>query len=105
LKGTKEKKVNSSKTCTDSVTPKRFETKQCCGPGAFLTTGSGIRDGYKIRIRIRDEHPRSYFREFRNNFHFLCGSRIQDGKNSDPVSGMEIFGYGIRDINIPDPQH
>jgi hypothetical protein len=27
-----------------------------------------IRDGYKIRIRIRDEQPGSYFRELRNNF-------------------------------------
>ncbi len=38
------------------------------GSGAFLTPGSGIRDGQKIKIRIRDEHPESYFRELRNNF-------------------------------------
>ncbi len=36
------------------------------GSGAFLTPGSGIQDG-KI-IRIRDEHPRSIFRELRNRF-------------------------------------
>jgi hypothetical protein len=40
------------------------------GSGAFLTPRSGIRDGYKIKIRIRDKHPDSYFREFRNNFWF-----------------------------------
>jgi hypothetical protein len=30
------------------------------GSGAFKTLGSGIRDGQKIRIRIRDEQPGSY---------------------------------------------
>jgi hypothetical protein len=43
---------------------------QCCG------SGSGIwcffepwnRDGEKITIRIRDEHPGSYSLELRNNF-------------------------------------
>ncbi len=38
------------------------------GSGAFLTPGSGNRDGLKIKIRIRDEHPGSYFRERINNF-------------------------------------
>jgi hypothetical protein len=36
------------------------------GSGAFLTPGSGIRDGSKIRIR--DEQPGSCFRELRNIF-------------------------------------
>jgi hypothetical protein len=46
--------------------------RQCCGSGsgAFLTLGSGM--GKKSRsgsgIRIRDEHPGSYFRELKNNF-------------------------------------
>jgi hypothetical protein len=32
------------------------------GSGAFLTPGPGIQDGQKkIRIRIRDENPESYF--------------------------------------------
>ncbi len=31
------------------------------GSGAFLTTGSGIRDEKKSRSRIRDEHPGSIF--------------------------------------------
>jgi hypothetical protein len=38
------------------------------GSGVFLTP---VRDpGWikKIKIRIRDEHPGSYFRELRNNF-------------------------------------
>jgi hypothetical protein len=34
--------------------------------GALLTPGSGM--GKKIRIRIRDEQPGSYFRELRNHF-------------------------------------
>jgi hypothetical protein len=61
---------------------------------------------------IRDEQPGSYFPEPRNHFFGVkiylnslmpirdpgwrqFGSRIQDGKKSDPGSG----------INIPDPQH
>ncbi len=36
------------------------------GFGDFLTPGSGIRDGQKIRIR--DEHPGLYFRELENSF-------------------------------------
>jgi hypothetical protein len=36
------------------------------GSGAFLISGSGIRDGYKVRIR--NEQPESYFGEFRNHF-------------------------------------
>jgi hypothetical protein len=35
------------------------------GSGVFLTPGSGM--GKKIKIRIRDEHPGSYFWELRNN--------------------------------------
>ncbi len=38
---------------------------QCCGSGALLTPGSGME---KNRIRIRDEHPRSFFRELLNSF-------------------------------------
>jgi hypothetical protein len=91
------------------------------GSSAFLTPWSGIRDGQKVRIR--DEQPGSYFRELKKQFFgskylnslmrirdpgwkkFGSGMekiRIQDGKNSDLVSGMEKFGSGI---NNPDPQH
>jgi hypothetical protein len=35
------------------------------GSGAFLTHGSGSE---MEKIRIRDEHPRSFFRELRNSF-------------------------------------
>jgi hypothetical protein len=94
------------------------------GSGAFLTPRSGIRDGLKVRIRIRDEQPGTYFLELRNHFFGLKylislmrirdpgwkkfvdpkwkkvgsgmeKSRIRDGENSDPGSG----------INIPDLQH
>jgi hypothetical protein len=34
----------------------------------YQCSGSEIRDGLKIKIRIRDEHPGSYFRELRNHF-------------------------------------
>jgi hypothetical protein len=43
------------------------------GSGAFLTPVSGIRDGYKIMIRIWDEQPRSYFRDLRET---IFGVRI-----------------------------
>jgi hypothetical protein len=63
----------------------------------------------KIKLRIRDEHPGSYFRKIRNNFlgvkilKFLDADPdpqcfwpwIRDGKNSYPGS----------EINIQDPQH
>ncbi len=86
------------------------------GLGAFLTPGSGIRDGRKSAsgYRIRDEQPGSYFLELRNHFLAFFGLkylnslmrirdprsgmetvRIRDGKKSDPGSG----------INIPDPPH
>jgi hypothetical protein len=81
------------------------------GLGAFLTPGSGIRDGRKSASRsgIRDEQPGSYILELRNRFFAFFGVkllkffedpgsgmetvRIRDGKKSDPGSG----------INIPDP--
>jgi hypothetical protein len=56
------------------------------GSGAFLTTRSGIRDGKKIWIRIRDEQPGSYFRELGKKF---FGVTILQFFYADPVSGME----------------
>jgi hypothetical protein len=45
------------------------------GLGAFLTPGSGIRDGRKSASGsgIRDEQPGSYFFEHRNHFFLFCG--------------------------------
>jgi hypothetical protein len=58
--------------------------------------------GKKIRIRIRDAQPGSYFRKLRNNFLI----KILNFFDPDPGSGMEkkskIPGF---QINIPDPQH
>jgi hypothetical protein len=52
--------------------------------------------GKKIRIRIRDEKPGSYFRErIRDPGWKKSGSGIRNGKTLNPRSG----------INIPDPQH
>jgi hypothetical protein len=43
------------------------------GLGAFLTPGSGIRDGRKSGFGIRDEQPGSYFLELRNHFLLFLG--------------------------------
>jgi hypothetical protein len=58
--------------------------------------------GKKVRIRIRDEQPVSYFLELRDlflvkilkSFDVDPGSGIPDGKNSDP--GWKRVGSGIR---------
>jgi hypothetical protein len=59
--------------------------------------------GKKVRIRIRDEQPRSYFLELRNHIFGLTvkylNYGIRNGKNSDP--GWKKVGSGI---NIPEPQ-
>ncbi len=59
----------------------------------------------KIKIRIRDEHPGSYFRELRNNFsgkntYLNSLMRIRIRESFWP--GWKKFGSGI---NIPDSQH
>jgi hypothetical protein len=64
-----------------------------------LNPESGIRDGYKVRIRIRDEQPGSYFLELRNHF---FGVKILKFFDVDPGSGRKKVGSGI---NIPYPQH
>jgi hypothetical protein len=48
------------------------------GLGAFLTPGSGIRDGRKSASGsgIRDEQPGSYFVELRNHFFAFFGVKI-----------------------------
>jgi hypothetical protein len=60
--------------------------------------------GKKIKIRIRDEHPGSYFRELRNNF-WVKILKYFDA-DADPGPGifltMEKSGSGR---NIPDPQN
>jgi hypothetical protein len=67
------------------------------GSDAFLTPGSGIRDGRKIKIRIRDGHPESYFRKLRTNFCLVKILRFFD-VDADPGS-ENLFepGSGIRD--------
>jgi hypothetical protein len=44
--------------------------------------------GKKIRIRIRDEQPGSYFQELRNHFIFV---KILEFFDADPGSGVEKF--------------
>jgi hypothetical protein len=62
----------------------------------------------KIKIRIREEHPGSQFRELINNF---LGQKLEvfDANADpgifltlDPGSGMEKFGSGIRNISTTD---
>jgi hypothetical protein len=77
--------------------------------GAFLTPGSGIRDGRKSASGsgIRDEQPVSYFLELRNHFFAFLGVKILKFFDEDPGSGMETVrirdpgwkkvGSGIRD--------
>ncbi len=75
-----------------------------------MTPESGIRDGYKVRIWIRDEQSGSYYLELRNIF----GVKIVKLFDTDLGSGREKIlirdpGWKISDpgsgINIPDPQH
>jgi hypothetical protein len=60
---------------------------------------SGIWDGYKIKIRFSNEHPRSYFRELRNIY---ADPDLGSGIYLTLDPGWKKFGSGI---NIPDPQH
>jgi hypothetical protein len=78
------------------------------GSGAVLTPGSGIRDGYKIRIW--DEKLGSYSESLET----VLWVNILQFFIADQGSGLEKFGSGIRNgknsypgsgINIPDPQH
>ncbi len=54
------------------------------GSGTFMSPGLGSGMGKKIRIRVRDEQPGSYFRELRNNFLGLIYLNALMEKNSDP---------------------
>ncbi len=69
---------------------------QCCGSGSwigdlvpFLTSGSGIQNGYK-------GIPGSYFRELINHFvglkHLNSLMRIRDGKKFGSNQGWKKFG-------------
>jgi hypothetical protein len=74
---------------------------QCCGSASGIQCfiEPWIRDGKKIKIWIREEHPGSYFRELKNSFF-----------------GLNIFFYpiffflirksiGSFDINMVDINH
>ena len=55
----------------------------------------------KVRIRIRDEQPGSYFLELRNHFFAFFGVKILKFFNADPGTGMETVR--IRDGKKSDP--
>ncbi len=82
--------------CTVSVLRIRIRDP---GLGAFLTSGSGIRDGRKSASGsgIRDEQPGSYFLELKTIFLLFLGLYYLNSlmRIRDPGSG----------INIPDPPH
>jgi hypothetical protein len=90
----------------------RYPRKQCCGSGSGIRCffDPWIRDpGWLKKIKIRDDHPRSYFRELRNNFWVKIILFFAADADRDPG----IFLTRIRDphwkkfgsgINIPDPQ-
>ncbi len=70
------------------------------GSSAFLIPESRIRDRKKFGSGIQNDPPGLYFLELCNNFlgykylNFLLRIQIRD-----PGSGMEQFGFGIRDIS------
>jgi hypothetical protein len=66
--------------------------------GAFLTPGSGIRDGRKSASGsgIRDEQPGSYFLELKNHFFAFFGVKILKFFD-DPDPGWKKVESGIRD--------
>ncbi len=72
----------------------------------FLYILSGIQDGQKIRIRIRDEQPGSYFQELRNHFFGLKYSnsfmRIWDPGWKNP--GFVTLPVGASS-SVADPWH
>jgi hypothetical protein len=58
-------------------------------PGSgILDPGSCIRDGLKVRIRIRDEQPGSYLLELGNHFIWV---KILKFFDADPGSRMKKF--------------
>jgi hypothetical protein len=66
------------------------------GLGAFLTPGSGIRDGRKSASGsgIRDEQPGSYFLELRNHFFAFLGLKYLVF-DEDPGSHLTVsFSHG-----------
>jgi hypothetical protein len=75
--------------------------------GAFLTPGSGIRDGRKSASGSgnRDEQPGSYFLELRNHFFAFLRLKYFLKKFFDEDPGWRQFGSGIRDgkSRIRDP--
>ncbi len=72
--------------------------------GAFLTPGSGIRDGRKSASGsgIRDEQPGSYFLELRNHFFAFLGVKILKFFDEDEDPGWRQFGSGMEKSRIRD---
>jgi hypothetical protein len=75
---------------------------QCCGSRIRCLFDPWIRNpGWvkkiKNRVRIRDEHPRSYFRELRNNFLMWIRIRIRGntGRNSPGFNSSILRHSGI----------
>ncbi len=74
------------------------------GLGAFLTPGSGIRDGRKSASGsgIRDEQPGSYFLELRNHFFAFIGLKYLNSLMRIRDPGWRQFGAGMEKSRIRD---
>jgi hypothetical protein len=74
------------------------------GLGAFLTPGSGIRDGRKSSSGsgIRDERPGSYFLELRNHFLLFWGLKYFNSLMRIRDPGWRQFGSGMEKSRIRD---
>ncbi len=79
---------------------------QCCGFGAFLSPGAGIRDGQKIHIRDPGRNPGYYLRELVISFlgkkYLNYFMQIWIWSTLDPGFGMEEFLFEIRIRNTCD---
>ena len=74
------------------------------GLGAFLTPGSGIRDGRKSASGsgIRDKQPGSYFLELRNHFFAFLGLKYLNSLMRIRDPGWRQFGSGMEKSRIRD---
>jgi len=103
----KRSRKSRKEATKNSIPPSSVADLDTC---SGMSKKSGSRSGDPDPgIRIRNEKPRSYFQELKNQFFWVkirkffdadpgwrkFGSGIRDGKHSDPGSG----------INIPDSQH
>jgi hypothetical protein len=86
------------------IRPKTSVADPDPGLGAFLTPGSGIRDGRKSASGsgIQDEQPGSYFLELRNHFFAFFGLKYLNSLMRIRHPGWRQFGSGMEKSRIRD---